>query len=105
MLLLDAETIRDLVAISRVIAALEQAFREECHTPPRQVLQMPGTGEDKSLLVMPAFGRNGDTAVKLVTVFPHNPARGLPAIQGALVVFAASGAPEAILDGAIVTRL
>lgn len=105
MLLLDAETIRHLVSISRVIAALEQAFRDGCNTPPRQVLQMPGAGEEKSLLVMPVFGRHGDAAVKLVTVFPRNPAKGLPTIQGAIVVFATSGAPEAVLDGSTVTQL
>jgi ornithine cyclodeaminase/alanine dehydrogenase-like protein (mu-crystallin family) len=44
-------------------------------------------------------------AVKSVTVLPENPARGRPSVQGAMLVFDdATGAVEAIIDSALVTR-
>lgn len=43
-------------------------------------------------------------AVKSVTVLPDNPARGRPAVQGALVLFDdRTGAVEAVIDSALVT--
>lgn len=54
---------------------------------------------------MPAFTPQGSGAVKLVTLFPDNRARGLPTIQAILVVFSQAGAPIAMLDGTMVTRL
>jgi ornithine cyclodeaminase/alanine dehydrogenase-like protein (mu-crystallin family) len=44
-------------------------------------------------------------AVKSVTVLPENPARGRPSVQGAMLVFdGATGAVEAVIDAALVTR-
>ena len=44
-------------------------------------------------------------AVKSFTVMPDNPARGLPSVQGALVLYdAGTGAVEAVIDSALVTR-
>jgi ornithine cyclodeaminase len=54
---------------------------------------------------MPAFDAEGGGVVKLATVFPDNPANELPTIQAAIVVFSKTGAPIALLDGAIVTKL
>ena len=105
MLLLTAETIRSLAPMAHVIAALEEEFRHGCHTPPRQVIDLPAQGDGSLFLIMPAFGRDGDAAVKLATVLPGNPAKGLPVIQAAIVVFGASGALEAVLDGTTVTHL
>jgi ornithine cyclodeaminase/alanine dehydrogenase-like protein (mu-crystallin family) len=44
-------------------------------------------------------------AVKSVTVLPENPARGRPSVQGAMLVFDdATGAVEAVIDSALVTK-
>jgi ornithine cyclodeaminase len=43
--------------------------------------------------------------VKLATVYPDNPARGKPTIQGAVVLFSEHGEPTAILDGATITQM
>jgi ornithine cyclodeaminase len=68
--------------------------------PPRLVLALPGGG---SLLVMPAH----DACVamtKAITFIADNAARGLPAIQGDVLVFdGASGTRLAVLDGPTVT--
>ena len=105
MLVLNAAEISALAPIPRVIECLRQAFRSEWFAPARQVLSLPGGVGERLLLLMPAFGRGGGGIVKLTTVLPDNPARGLPSIQGAIVVFSESGAPIAVLDGAAITRL
>jgi ornithine cyclodeaminase/alanine dehydrogenase-like protein (mu-crystallin family) len=86
------------------IAALETAFRDEdpSATPPRSHLAVPG-GE---LLLMPAHAAAGGLGVKLVTLAPGNPARGLPFIHGAYVLFSpGSLVPEALLDGTELTAI
>ena len=88
--------------------ALADAIREVAlarssggvQAPPRLVLPLPEGGV---LLVMPA----SDTEIaitKLVTVHPNNAARGLPTIQGEVVVMEAeTGERRGLLDGATVT--
>lgn len=105
MLVLNAEAIRALAPTPRLIEALQQAFRTGCVVPPRQVVNTPGGAGGRLFLSMPAFDREGGAAVKLVSVFPDNPAQGLPTIQAVIVVFSATGAPVALLDGTIVTHL
>jgi 1-piperideine-2-carboxylate/1-pyrroline-2-carboxylate reductase [NAD(P)H] len=68
--------------------------------PPRLVQPLPGGG---SLFVMPAVDARL-AITKLITFVPDNGARGLPAIQGDIVVFdVASGRRLAVLDGPTVT--
>ena len=57
------------------------------------------------LLVMPAvLGGMPALGAKLVSVFPDNPARGAPAVQGAtLLLDAETGRARALLDGAALT--
>jgi ornithine cyclodeaminase len=54
---------------------------------------------------MPAFTPGGGGVVKLATVFPDNASRDTPTIHAVIVVFSDEGAPTAILDGTVVTRL
>lgn len=102
---LSAEDILDLLPMWRLIEQLRSAFRSPCICPVRQVASLPGGSADRLLLYMPAFDAEGSAVVKLATVFPENCARGLPAIQAAILVFSASGTPIALLDGAAVTRM
>lgn len=57
--------------------------------------------------MMPAWlGRSRDLAVKVVSVRPTNPGRGLPRIVGVVVLFdGKTGLPIALLDGATLTAL
>jgi ornithine cyclodeaminase/alanine dehydrogenase-like protein (mu-crystallin family) len=105
MLVLSGEQIHALAPMPRLIARLEDQFRAGCVVPPRQVTAMPGGAGERLFLTMPAFASEGGTAVKLATFFPDNPARGLPTIQAAIVLFSPTGTPMAILDGTTVTRL
>jgi len=86
-----ADSIRD-VALARSSGAVQ--------APPRLALPLPGGAV---LLVMPAS--DGEISItKLVTVHPENAGRGLPTIQGEVVVMEAStGTRLGLLDGAIVT--
>ncbi len=105
MLMLSSEEIRAAAPVTRVIDCLEQAFREGCVAPLRQVAEMPGGEGGRLFLSMPAFHREGGGVTKLATVFPDNPAQGLPTIQSVIVVFSETGAPVALLDGIAVTQL
>jgi len=85
------------------VDALEAAFAaaDETVTPPRMHVDVP----DGTLLVMPSAGRAG-AGVKLVTLNPENPSRGLPFIHGAYVLFAPETlVPECLIDGAALTGL
>ena len=100
---LGAAELRAALPWPVAIAAVERAFRDEdpAAMPPRSHLAVPG-GE---LLLMPAHGAAG-LGVKLVTLAPGNPARGLPFIHGAYVLFSADGlVPEALLDGTELTAI
>lgn len=86
-----ADSIRE-VALARSSGGLQ--------APPRLVLSL---SEGGVLLVMPAS--DPETSItKLVTVHPQNPERGLPTIQGEVVVMdAATGERLGLLDGSVVT--
>src|SRR5688572_26862501 len=105
MLVLNAEQIRAFAPMPVLIERLRAAFRSHCVVPPRQVARVPGGSGERLFLTMPAFDAEGAGAVKLVSYFPDNPAAGRPTIQGAVVVFASTGAPLALLDGPTVTQL
>src|SRR5260370_36275261 len=105
MLVLDADTIRVLAPILKLVECLTDAFGTDCAVPMRQVVSVPGGGGDRLFVSMPAFGLDGAGVVKLVTVFPDNSGTGLPTIQASIMVWSDAGAPVAILDGTVVTHL
>ena len=73
---------------------------ESVVVPPRQVLPLPGGG---SLFVMPAHDSRV-AMTKLITFTPANAGKGLPTIQGDVMVFdVSSGQRLALLDGPTVT--
>jgi alanine dehydrogenase len=102
---IDAEEVCARAPLPALVDRLEQAFRGRASVPLRQVLTLPGSAGDRRFFMMPAFGEDGSTAVKLITYMPENASRGLPTIQAAIVVFSAEGVPLALLDGTMVTRL
>jgi ornithine cyclodeaminase len=86
------------VMLSQAIADLLRDTSVE--VPPRLVQRLSSSG---SLLVMPAA--DAQLAItKLITWVPDNPAQGLPAIQGEVMVFdARDGRLLFLLDGPTVT--
>jgi alanine dehydrogenase len=105
MLIMNAEQVRALASLPRLIGCLQKAFRTECVVPARQVISLPGATSERLLITMPALDPKGGGVVKLATVFPDNPKNGLPTIQAVIVVFSETGAPVAVLEGSVVTQL
>lgn len=84
-----------------LVAALKQG-----HLGPRPEIsdQFLHRGAD-TLLSRAAWIDGQGVAVKSVTVMPENPAKGLPSVQGAMLLFDdATGAVEAVIDSALVTK-
>ncbi len=100
-----AEEIQKLITPRSLVEVLRRAFQADLVCPPRQIVAVPGSTQQRLCLIMPAFDGSGAGAVKLVTVFPGNAARALPTIQAAILLFSEDGTPVAMLDGTIVTRL
>lgn len=105
MLVLNAEQIRSLAPTPRLIEALKKTFRAGGVTTVRTPTQMPGGASDRLFVSMLAMDEGGGAVIKLLTILPENRSKGLPTVQGAIVVFADTGVPMAILDGTVVTHL
>lgn len=68
----------------------------------RDLFLGPGSG---SLLTRAAWLPGRGFGVKAVTVFGDNPARGLPSVQGAMLVFdPETGVLTAVIDAPLVTE-
>ena len=108
-LVLDSETVSatlNMPACIDLMAATQAAIsRGEIELPLRSMLQVAdGAGY---FGVMP--GEVGSAEVfgaKLVTLFPANPDRGIPAVQGHILLFdRADGTPLALVEASSVTAL
>jgi len=91
----------------QLLDAVEAAYRDVSSGRDRSPIRsrIPMGGGD--LVLMPGVREGGAGAsVKLVTVMPGNPARGLPTIHAVVAwIDAATGEPRAILDGATLTAM
>jgi ornithine cyclodeaminase len=109
MLFLNRHEVESLLDLDRLVEALGPAMVElsagRVSMPPRLVAQVREGGG--LLGVMPVFlGSTQTLATKLVSVFPENPALGLPSHQAVILVFDAhTGSPLAMLDGTAITAL
>src|SRR5215470_5284903 len=105
MRVIGADEIHRLLDYPGLIAALREMFRAGCEVPPRHhhTVAVPG-GAPGTLLLMPAWQSGSSLGVKIVTVFPDNAKRSLPAVSGTYVLLdAVTGAPQALLDGTALT--
>ncbi len=89
------------------IEGMEQAFRRlakgEAVMPRRGRLDLPGSGG--ILFTMPAY-TGTSLAVKIVSVYSQNPARGLPLIHATVLALdPATGEALALLEGATLTAI
>jgi ornithine cyclodeaminase len=117
MRLLDATAVDTALDDLALVDRLEAAFRAGVEMPARHhhtIAAPTGPGSaDALLLLMPAWTTPptvrgqpaGRIGIKIVTVFPDNGLRGLPAICGQyLLLDGATGQPLALLDGAVLTK-
>ena len=81
----DADETRERLAFAPLVDALRAMFARGCELPPRQVLEIAGSGaEPVTSLVMPAWQAGGCYGVKVVNIAPGNAARGLPGLHSTL---------------------
>ena len=109
MLLLNKKEVEELLDLDALIDALASAMVEltdgEVSQPPRIGAQIQK--REGNLLVMPTYLPGSESlAVKLVSIFPHNHALGVPSHQALIAVFdAETGAPAAVMDGEHITAM
>lgn len=104
--LLSEADIRQALPMSDAIEVMKDAFADfstgAAHVPQRLRLEVPPV-EGLSLF-KPAYIESGGLGAKIVSVFPHNKARGRPIISGLVVVLDPdTGEPVALADGGFVT--
>ena len=108
---LDAQAVRQALPMSRAIEAMARAFAAysagQVEMPLR--LRLPVPPHDAVVLHMPAYlhDEQGEAlAVKIVSVYPHNPQKGHPLIYATVLVLEPeTGRPLAVLEGATLTAI
>lgn len=101
----DAASVERLLDDGRLIDAIATLFREGCEVPLRHHHTIETGGAAATLLLMPAWRNQRHLGIKIVTVFPDNGARNLPAVIGQyLLLSAQTGEPLALMDGTALTR-
>jgi len=87
-----------------VLEALRSAFRDRgrFEVPERVALRAPEGG---AWLTMPCADADGWFGVKLVSVLPRNPARGLPSVQAWYTLMGPDGAPRLATPAGLLTQL
>lgn len=105
--MLGEDEVRRLLDPRALLGALADGFRAltrgEVHAPERNEVEMPG---EAFLLGMPGHRRGGAMAVKVVTVYESNLARGLPSHLATIGLYDPdTGACTAFIDGTYITAL
>jgi ornithine cyclodeaminase len=111
MLILTADDVRKVLPMSEAIEAMKKAYASLSNgtavVPLRTRLPIPNS--EALSLFMPAFvNSQGESAlaVKVVSLFPGNPARGLAYIQAAVLVFdPETGRATALIEGSSLTAI
>jgi len=107
--ILTGEDVRQALPMRQAIEAMKVAFAQlstgQADVPLRVALRMDR--HNGVTFFMPAYLAASDQmAVKIVSVFADNPARGLPLIHALVVVVdATTGEPAAVMDGTYLTAL
>ena len=102
---IDVGTLARVLEPAALVAALREGFRAGASVPLRHhhTVKHP-SGSDATLLLMPAWVSGRHIGVKLVTIFPTNGEKSLPAVMGIyLLSDALTGQPKALLDGPMLT--
>ena len=112
MKILNATETRQALPMRATIEAMKAAYAAlsagDAHIPLRTAL--PIAPEEATSLFMPAYVHNRDAddalTIKIVSLFPKNPARGLDFIQAAVLVLdPQSGKTLALLEGSTLTAI
>jgi len=105
MLTLDAREVERRLDFPSLIDRLRDLFKIGCELPTRHhhPVEVPGQ-PGAILLLMPAWQVGKHIGVKMVTVFPGNGAKSLPAVMGIYTLLdGTTGQPLALIDGPMLT--
>ncbi len=111
MLILNADQVRRALPMDQAIAAMKDAYASLSDGTAVAPLRtrIPITSRDAISLFMPAYMKKDSAealAVKVVSLYPSNPPRGLAYIQAAVLVFdAETGRAIALLEGSTLTAI
>ena len=105
--ILRGPEIADLISMADAIETMSRAFGQlsagEAEMPPRVALE---SGRGVSLFMPARLRGGGERGAKVVSVFEGNRARGLPAVNGAVLMLDDdTGAPRALLDAGELTAV
>ena len=111
MLILNADEVRQALPMDQAIAAMKDAYAAlssgQAVVPLRT--RLPISNHDALSLFMPAYMKTDSSealAVKIVSLFPSNPARRLAYIQAAVLVLESdTGRAVALLEGSTLTAI
>lgn len=105
MLVLDEQQTSHALPWPELIGAIERIFAGGCVVPVRHHLDVAVPGErDATLLMMPAWIPGEYIGVKLLSVFPDNHVRSLPAIFGTYLLSSGkTGEMLAVIEGGELT--
>ena len=105
MRIIGAEEAHATLDYGDLVEALRDMFRAGCELPVRHHHTIgTGGGSDGTLLLMPAWQTGRHLGVKVVTVFPDNSRKSLPAVMGNYFLLdGTTGEPLALIDGQALT--
>jgi ornithine cyclodeaminase len=106
MKVLSAEEVGRALDYPSLVEALRRIFQGGAEAPPRHHHEVPNDpGADGTLLLMPAWSTGRYLGVKVATVFPDNPKRGLASVlANVLLNDGATGEPLALVAGQPLTN-
>lgn len=105
MRIVSAAEVETALDYPSLIERLRQAFRRDFEVPVRHHHDVEVTGgKTATLLLMPAWQADRHIGVKMVTIFPDNGEKSLPAVMGIYVLLdGKTGSPLALIDGPTLT--
>lgn len=109
MLILNQEQVKELITMKEAIEINEEVYISystgESTVPLRTNMELDTT--EHYSLIMPGFLNDmGGLGVKVVTIFPENVDKGIPATQAVIMLFdTTNGVPIALMDGTYITGL
>ena len=104
---LSGEDVRASLGMREAIAAMREAFGQLSAGLARVPVRLRLEAEAGVTLFMPAYlDRTQDLGAKIVSFYPNNPQRGLPAISAlVLVLDSQTGLPTALMEAGYLTAL
>ncbi|MEA3252384.1 MAG: ornithine cyclodeaminase family protein [Pseudomonadota bacterium] len=105
MRMITAQEVAGAMPWVPLVDRLARCFVEGVEAPPRHHHAMQRGDGEATMLLMPAWEKDGYIGMKMVNVFPQNAEHGLPAIAGVYLLCEGDhGRPLACIEGGELTR-